>query len=210
DGVGGGWSTGRGACRDARLARRTARRRRMADHEELALKILVVDDDDFTTRLLQIQLRAMGLRDSGYSGIELSSRGEEALERLSADPAGFGLVFCDLRMPGMDGVEFVRHLAAMGFRGALVLISGAEPRVLQAVEQLAREQGLDVLGRLAKPVQPAELRTVLQARSAAAAPPVDDGAPAAPLSNSDAAALESAITAGELFNVYQPKVDLRS
>jgi EAL domain-containing protein (putative c-di-GMP-specific phosphodiesterase class I)/ActR/RegA family two-component response regulator len=174
------------------------------------LKILVVDDDDFTTRLLHIQLRAMGLRDSGYSTIELCSRGEDALARLSDDPAGFGLVFCDLRMPGMDGVEFVRHLAAMGFKGALVLISGADLRVLQAVEQLARGQGLDVLGKLAKPVQPAELRALLQARGAAVVPMAETDAPVAPFSAPDAAALESAITSGELFNLYQPKVDLRS
>ncbi|MGY1529635.1 EAL domain-containing response regulator [Luteimonas sp. A649] len=174
------------------------------------MKILVVDDDDFTTRLLHIQLRAMGLRDSGFSTIELCSCGEDAIGRLSADPGGFGLVFCDLRMPGMDGVEFVRHLAAMGFRGALVLISGADPRVLQAVEQLARGQGLDVLGRLTKPVQPAELRALLQARGAAVVPALEAGAPAPPFSASDAAALQAAITAGELFNLYQPKVDLRS
>lgn len=174
------------------------------------MKILVVDDDDFTTRLLHIQLRAMGLRDSGYSTIELCSRGHEALERLSGDPSGFGLVFCDLRMPGMDGVEFVRHLAAMGFRGGLVLISGAEPRVLQMVEQLARGQGLNVLGRLAKPVQPAELRALLTVREAAGVPELDADAPVPPFSASDASALESAITAGELFNLYQPKIDLRS
>lgn len=174
------------------------------------MKILVVDDDEFTTRLLHIQLRAMGLKASGYSAIELCSRGDEALERLSADPAGFGLVFCDLRMPGMDGVEFVRHLAAMEFRGALVLISGAEQRVLQAVEQLARGQGLDVLGRLAKPVQPAELRELLQARGAGAAQARADASAATPFAAADAAALEAAITAGELSNLYQPKVDLHS
>ncbi|MEN1972517.1 EAL domain-containing response regulator [Luteimonas sp. MJ204] len=177
------------------------------------MKILVVDDDDFTTRLLQIQLRAMGLRDSGYSGIELSSRGEDALALLSADPAGFGLVFCDLRMPGMDGVEFVRHLAAMDYKGALVLISGAEARVLQAVEQLARDQGLDVLGRLAKPVTPVDLRRLLKAGEAIVGPAAGADAPSpavAPASAADTAALEAAITAGELFNLYQPKLDLHT
>ncbi|MEN1940235.1 EAL domain-containing response regulator [Luteimonas sp. MJ246] len=173
------------------------------------MKILVVDDDDFTTRLLHIQLRAMGLRDSGYSGIELCSRGEDALSLLSADPAGFGLVFCDLRMPGMDGVEFVRHLAAMDYRGALVLISGADARVLQAVGQLARDQGLDVLGHLVKPVAPVELRRLLKAGEAVAGPVSDAPSPAvAPVTAADAAALEAAITAGELFNLYQPKLDL--
>lgn len=30
------------------------------------MKILIVDDDEFTTRLLQIQLRALGLKASGF------------------------------------------------------------------------------------------------------------------------------------------------
>ncbi len=172
------------------------------------MKILVVDDDDFTTRLLQIQLRAMGLRKSGYAAIELCSRGEDGLALVSTDPAGFGLVFCDLRMPGMDGVEFVRHLAEVGFAGALVLISGAEPRVLQAAEQVARAQGLNVLGTLPKPVQPAALRDILHQEAAGEEPagPADEALPL--VSGQDASALEAAITSGELFNLYQPKVDL--
>ncbi|MBJ6978067.1 EAL domain-containing response regulator [Luteimonas sp. MC1895] len=173
------------------------------------MKILVVDDDDFTTRLLHIQLRALGLRKSGYSSIELCSRGEEALERLSADPAGVGLVICDLRMPGMDGVEFVRHLAKAGFGGALALMSGADARVLQAAEQVARAQGLHVLGTLAKPVQPAALRALLDGHRDANGTG-DAGEASAGFSAQDAAELESAITAGELFNLYQPKVDLHS
>ena len=68
------------------------------------MKIFVVDDDDFTTRLLHIQLRAMELRNSGYTGIELCARGEDALQRVDIDAEGFGLVFCDLRIPVMDGI----------------------------------------------------------------------------------------------------------
>ncbi len=174
------------------------------------MKILVVDDDDFTTRLLHIQLRAMGLKKSGYSGIELCSRGEDGLARVLADPAGFGLVFCDLRMPGMDGVEFVRHLAEGGFAGALVLMSGAEPRVLQAAEQVARAQRLNVLGTLSKPVQPQALQEILRHDDAPAGPGGDADAAAPRFSARDASALEAAITSGELFNFYQPKVDLVS
>ncbi|MBJ7574357.1 EAL domain-containing response regulator [Luteimonas sp. MC1828] len=174
------------------------------------MKILIVDDDDFTTRLLQIQLRAMGLKDSGYAGIELSSSGADAIERLAQAPADFGLVFCDLRMPGMDGVEFVRHLADTQFRGGLVLISGAEPRVLQVVEQLARQQGLDVLGSLAKPVTPGSLRTLLQAREVAGVGAAWTDGPTQSTSSADAAELEAAILAGDIFNHYQPKIDLRT
>jgi CheY-like chemotaxis protein len=88
------------------------------------LKILVVDDDDFTTRLLQIQLRAMGLKDSGYAGIELSSSGADAIERLAQAPADFGLVFCDLRMPGMDGAELLTNVSQRHPEVARVVLSG--------------------------------------------------------------------------------------
>ncbi|MBB1472188.1 EAL domain-containing response regulator [Luteimonas sp. MC1782] len=174
------------------------------------MKILIVDDDDFTTRLLQIQLRAMGLKDSGYAGIESSSSGADAIERLALAPADFGLVFCDLRMPGMDGVEFVRHLVATEFRGGLVLISGAEPRVLQMVEQLARQQGLDVLGSLAKPVTPGSLRTLLQGRESAGLGGKWADCATQPGTTADAAELEAAINGGEIVNHYQPKIDLRT
>ncbi|MCX7556115.1 EAL domain-containing response regulator [Xanthomonadaceae bacterium JHOS43] len=172
------------------------------------MKILVVDDDDFTTRLLRIQLQAMGLRASGFDAIELCPGGREALAKLAPAPDSFGLVFCDLRMPSMDGVEFVRHLAAMGYKGGLVLISGTEPRVLQAVEQLARQQGVNVLGTLAKPVSPDDLRAVLaQRRETEAAPHVNVPTPSMA---ADVAALEAAIVDGALFNDYQPKVDLQT
>ena len=174
------------------------------------MKILVVDDDDFTTRLLHIQLRALGLRNSGYSTIELCSRGEDALALLAADPSGFGLVICDLRMPCMDGVEFVRHLAKAGFGGALALMSGADARVLQAAEQVARAQGLHVLGTLSKPVQPAALRALLDSGRHGAEAEADDGGTGPLFAAEDAAELEAAITAGELFNLYQPKVDLHT
>jgi hypothetical protein len=40
--------------------------------------------------------------------------------------------------PGMDGVEFVLHLARIGSRGGLVLVSGEDARILQTVKKLAQ------------------------------------------------------------------------
>ena len=176
------------------------------------MKILVVDDDDFTTRMLHIQLRAMGLKESGYEAIELCAGGSEALARLAEAPGRFGLVFCDLQMPGIDGVEFMRHLSAMGYAGGVVLISGSEQRLLRTVEALARKQGLDVLGTPAKPVTPASLRALLQPgrASSAASGAQSGGLPAPAASADDAAALQAAIIAGELFNDYRPRIDLVS
>lgn len=167
------------------------------------MKILLVDDDPFILKLLSIQLRAFGLERRGFVDVACSHSGKAALQFLEQHPE-ITLVFCDLQMPEMDGVEFVRHLVRQGYTGGLVLISGETPRTRQAVEQLARAHGLNVLGTLGKPVSSESLLKVLDATIPVAkpmrvTPPVPAYTPAD---------LQLALQHGELQNHYQPKVDL--
>ena len=112
-------------------------------------------------------------------------------------------MFCDLQMPDIDGVEFVRHLARLGYRGGLVLVSGEDGRILQTVRKLAAAHGIHMLAALAKPVSPEQLRQVLAANASrrAAVPRA-----ARPLQAPEE--LRRAIAGGELVNHYQPKVEL--
>jgi len=171
------------------------------------VKILILDDDPFVLKLLSIQLKAFGLRQRGYLELVSCEYGNQAVQLLESDADSVGLVFCDLQMPEMDGVEFVRHLVRLGYRGHLVLVSGEDERVLQAAEQLARAHGLNILGALHKPVFPEQLRQMLDA-----ALPV---APASPTPRASLPVytpqeLRHAMDAGQLVNFYQPKVDLQS
>lgn len=158
---------------------------------------LLVDDDPFALKLLSRQLALLGVTE-----ITACTGAREALELLDADSAGIDLVFCDLQMPGMDGVEFVRHLARIGYRGSLVLVSAEDSRVLQAVHRLAQAHGVGVLATLGKPVQPPRLGEVLaahQARETGAQGRHGHG----PVSAEE---LTHAIEDGQLINHYQPKV----
>ena len=65
-------------------------------------RVLVVDDDPFIARLLEIELRAVGYE------VRLSSDGQEALETI-ADWLP-DLVLADVMMPNMDGFELTRRL----------------------------------------------------------------------------------------------------
>ncbi|SEI88955.1 EAL domain-containing response regulator [Frateuria terrea] len=167
------------------------------------MKILLIDDDPFVLKLLSIQLRAFGLERRGFVDVVCSESGRAGLDLLEQDPR-VKLVFCDLQMPEMDGVEFVRHLVRLGYAGGLVLISGETPRTRQAVEQLARAHGLNVSGTLGKPVSSESLLEVLDASIPAGKPPHT----AQPTPAYTPADLQLAIQHGELLNHYQPKVDL--
>ncbi|MCC7487066.1 MAG: EAL domain-containing response regulator [Burkholderiales bacterium] len=161
------------------------------------MRTLVVDDDPFALKVLGRQLANLGV-----SGCVLREVAQEALAELEDSGQTFELIFVDLQMPEMDGVEFVRHLARFGYAGQLVLVSGEDERILQAAERLAHAHKLNVAGALRKPVSIQELSAVLK-------PTLARGAAAQRVVRArDPDDLRRAITNGELVNHYQPKVAL--
>ncbi|MBA2077334.1 EAL domain-containing response regulator [Rhodanobacter sp. PCA2] len=164
------------------------------------MKILLLDDDPVALKVLSIQLRNLG---SGQVEVVCHTDGQAALNVLEQDQ-DIRLVFCDLQMPGMDGVEFVRHLVRLRYAGGLVLVSGESSRTRQAVKQLAHAHGLQIVGTLGKPVAIESLRRVLDEAVTAHRPP----APVPSAASYAPDDLELAIWQGQLCNHYQPKVDL--
>jgi CheY-like chemotaxis protein len=115
-----------------------------------SLRILLLDDDPFMLALLEDMLEDLGQCDvSGATGAQA------ALATLRSAPPD--LLVCDLSMPDMDGIEFLRHVAEEGYQGTVVLLSGMDAGVLKAAERLAMAQGLTILGACKKPVAAAEL-----------------------------------------------------
>ncbi len=163
-------------------------------------RILLVDDEPFQLKLLSRQLANLG-----QNAVDACGSGPEALALMDAQPVDERLIFLDLNMPGMDGVEFVRHLVDIGYAGALVLVSGEDARILETVVHLARAHRLNVLGHLNKPVQPDVLKALLDKwRDKAPQPCVNVLKTYAPTD------LRRAIDRGELTNYYQPKVEVTS
>lgn len=164
------------------------------------MNTLFVDDNASARKLLSAQLASLGCEDA----ISCAT-GAEAVAAVEREQGGIGLVICDLQMPGMDGVEVLRHLARLGFRGRIAVVSSEDERMLHSALRLARAHGLNVVAALQKPISVDELLGVLTQRCQSNAPgrlPVPN--------RRDPAALAEGIRTGEIMNVYQPKVDLRT
>ncbi len=65
--------------------------------------ILIIDDDSMITRTMRDLLSR-----EGYN-TRTSGDGYEALDEIFGNTA-FDLIVCDLRLPGMDGIETVRKI----------------------------------------------------------------------------------------------------
>lgn len=116
---------------------------------------LVLDDDDFMLEVLRGMLFSIGIQ-----CVRTFTEAEAALHDLDMDDPQL-VVICDLNMPGMDGVEFIRQLASRHYVGGVVFFSGEDGRVLQMVEKLGHAHQLRVLGALPKPVAKQDLAKLL-------------------------------------------------
>ena len=115
-------------------------------------RILIVDDDDALRESLELVLAA-----EGYAVRSVAS-GLAALAAVEQSP--FDLVLCDLRMPGMDGMELLPQLARR-LPGVAVILMSAYGSADLAVEALRR----GAYDYLAKPFQPSEVvLTIRKAR----------------------------------------------
>jgi len=165
---------------------------------QFSIRLLLLDDDYIMHRITSVMLN-----DLGVSQVINAMSGPAALDILKAQSDAIDVIICDLNMPEMDGVEFIRHLARRDYSGSLILTSGEDLRILKTVEKLAIEHSLQVLGILEKPVTPVKLRELLDS--------LDQIQQEGTLMVFDAITLpelKDAIYNDELETYFQPKIDI--
>ncbi len=113
--------------------------------------ILIVDDE----RGIRDTLSAV-LRDEGFSADAIAS-GEECLK--AVERRAYGCVLLDVWLPGIDGLETLRQLRALGCDAAVVIISGHGN-----IETAVRATKLGAFDFIEKPLSLE--RTVLSVRNA--------------------------------------------
>jgi DNA-binding NtrC family response regulator len=93
------------------------------------MRLLIVEDDAGSRSSL-----AQMLGESGYT-VETEGDAERALARAAAEE--FDLILCSIKLPGIDGLSFLRRLRAEGGAGAVIMLSspGSEDVALAAMRE---------------------------------------------------------------------------
>jgi EAL domain-containing protein (putative c-di-GMP-specific phosphodiesterase class I)/ActR/RegA family two-component response regulator len=158
---------------------------------------MMVIEDQTVQRKIAVRM----LHNLGIEEVQEAEDGMQALMLMAGGPVGPHVVLSDLRMPGMDGIEFLRELGQTRPTTSVVLASALEPSMIGAAEAVARAEGLDVLGTLQKPLTPDKLGHVLRRY----VPPEDRHSLTftCPLEHGE---LEQAIAEGCIYAEFQPRI----
>ncbi len=111
--------------------------------------VLVIDDEPSVRHMLRLVLEREGYRVGEADG------GEGGLAALAADP--YDVVLCDIRMPGLDGLGFLRHFRERGLPATVIMMSayGSVDTAIECMKHGAYDY-------IAKPFKPDEVVLTLR------------------------------------------------
>ena len=114
------------------------------------IRALIVDDSSVMRKIVERSLRQAGVE---LEKIVEAGNGAEALAALGKEPVD--LILCDINMPVMDGLEFVRALGgvenAKGVPVVMITTEGSENHVVQELTAGAK-------GYIRKPFTPEQVK----------------------------------------------------
>ena len=116
----------------------------------MPIRVLIVDDSSVMRKIVERSLRQA---DIDLSEVFQAGNGAEALALLGKSQVD--LILCDINMPVMDGLEFIKQLrgieSAKGVPVVMITTEGSESHVVQAISCGAR-------GYIRKPFTPEQVK----------------------------------------------------
>lgn len=150
--------------------------------------LLIVDDERAFGEFVKKVASGLGF------AVTVTETPAALLENLLPHPT---VIIVDLQMPGFDGIELLRELAAQRVTSKVVVASGVDSRTIDTVHRLGSELGLDMGGSINKPIRVAELQALLTGMKKQKFEPTVE-------------TLTDAIATDALFPLFQPKIDVAS
>jgi EAL domain-containing protein (putative c-di-GMP-specific phosphodiesterase class I)/ActR/RegA family two-component response regulator len=120
------------------------------------LHVLLVDDSvtilNYVNKVLE--------QSYDIQHIHTASSAPEAMQILRQS-SQINLLFLDLNMPNVDGIQLLSQISELGFKGYVVIMSGVSTQIISSVESLARNFGLNYIGTLLKPIHELDFQYII-------------------------------------------------
>src|SRR3954454_2058243 len=108
--------------------------------------LLCVDDE-----IAILQVLSAGFDHYGYD-VQIADNGFSGLQKVKKSPERYQLIITDLRMPGLDGFDFIEQARAAGYGGPFMVYAG-----MISPDDQQRLKELHVSKLILKPARTAEL-----------------------------------------------------
>jgi len=119
------------------------------------LNVLLIDDSQSILSYVSTVLET----NYGIDKIYQATSAEEAINVLQKSNH-FNLLFIDLNMPNIDGIQLLKQIKELNYTGYLVIMSGVSTRVISSVELLAKQYNLNYIATLLKPLHESDFSKV--------------------------------------------------
>ena len=161
-----------------------------------ANRVLIIDDDIRICRIIKRVADELGIESFATDNPELFEPAN-----LDFEP---NVIFMDLQMPKLDGVELLRKLADQHSKAAIILTSGMDKSVIETTEELGKSLGLNMAGFLQKPIDINKVKKNLEQHFEPASIQTHRA------TKFTGEELTQAIKRNELVVHYQPQINLKS
>lgn len=158
--------------------------------------ILAIDDDSDICELISATAESRGVHCIATTSPEIFL---DALTPLTS------LIFLDLIMPEMDGIELLRQLGQRQCKVGIVLISGVGKRIVEAAEELALAHGLSTVGYLQKPFRVTELEEIFDTQLNCVTAPISRADPKVIVTDEE---LRTTLDSHQFVLHYQPQIEI--
>ena len=161
---------------------------------------IVVEDELFQQSFLEAVIKSLYGCD-----VLCCDDGRLAIEAASERTPLF--VICDLKMPKMDGIEFLHHFSAIHKHLPIIVLSSLDEAVLSTVEEVAFILGMTNVRSLSKPIDKTILEDTLTQLFKS-----ENAVPYRKVIESDfsKAELLTALEQSEFVPMFQPQIDSMS